>query len=233
MKPSWLNAPTNAALLPALAFVLIGLCALPVPGAAQELSGIQPLLCMTLDEVSRSLPAGTTVLFEPAAIEHFLAALDGAPPDWAAVYGHGHHDPGHDERLYNLNRERDAARTGKEALSRRIAVRWSGELSNEEPQAGGFRVALGPVFMHTRWGMVRFKYEDLPANLIALPSMELRPRIQDAIAQGRPVEVHVIMSGTLVPDESVVYDFSHDEDGLGLIMPVVRVDRLYFVLASA
>jgi hypothetical protein len=34
----------------------------------------------------------------------------------------------------------------------------------------------------------------------------------------------VVMTGRLIPDESVVYDFSHDQDGLGLIMPVVRVE---------
>ena len=34
----------------------------------------------------------------------------------SVVYGHGHHDSGLDERLFTLNRERDAKRAGKEAL---------------------------------------------------------------------------------------------------------------------
>jgi hypothetical protein len=38
------------------------------------------------------------------------------------------------------------------------------------------------------------------------------------------------MSGKLMPDESIVYDFSHGEEGLGLIMPFVRVERVDFVL---
>lgn len=201
----------------------------PDTASAEELSGIQPLVALSLDDVARSLLPDATVLFEPAAIETFLAALDGAPPDWPAVYGQGHHDPGHDERLYDLNRARDAARLDKEARFRRIAFRWSGRLSTEDQETGGFRVAVGPLFIRTQWGLVRFKYEELPAELIALPPADMQPRLRQAIQKGRPIEIHVIMAGTLVPDESIVYDFSHDEEGLGLIMPVVRVDRLHFV----
>jgi hypothetical protein len=37
--------------------------------------------------------------------------------------------------------------------------------------------------------------------------------------------------GRLVPEESIVYDFSHDEEGLGLIMPIVRIERIEYLLA--
>jgi hypothetical protein len=60
---------------------------------------------------------GIAVLFltvgsvgEGWAVEQFLDALDGNPPDWSLVYGHGHHDSGLDERLFTLNREQDAKR---------------------------------------------------------------------------------------------------------------------------
>ena len=38
------------------------------------------------------------------------------------------------------------------------------------------------------------------------------------------------MVGRLIPEESLVYDFSHDEEGLGLIMPVVRIERVEYLL---
>jgi hypothetical protein len=38
------------------------------------------------------------------------------------------------------------------------------------------------------------------------------------------------MTGRLIPQESIVYDFSHDEEGLGLIMPLVRVEQVDFVM---
>jgi hypothetical protein len=37
------------------------------------------------------------------------------------------------------------------------------------------------------------------------------------------------MTGRLVPDESLVYDFSHDQEGRGLIMPFVRVEQVDFL----
>ena len=48
---------------------------------------------------------------------------------------------------------------------------------------------------------------------------------------GQKVEIEIAMMGRLIPEESLVYDFSHDEEGLGLIMPVVRIERVEFLLA--
>jgi hypothetical protein len=50
------------------------------------------------------------------------------------------------------------------------------------------------------------------------------------LEQGQPVEIEVVMTGKLIPEESIVYDFSHDEEGLGLIMPFVRVEQVDFVM---
>ena len=38
------------------------------------------------------------------------------------------------------------------------------------------------------------------------------------------------MTGRTILQESIVYDFSHDEEGHGLIMPVVRIERIDYVL---
>lgn len=204
--------------------------ALLVPAAvrAGEVSGVQPLH-REFSAALGSLPAQSHLLLEPESIERFLTALDGHPPDWATVYGQGHYDPGHDERLFALNRERDAKRTGNDALQGVVAFAWLGELSRFDQEEGGFRVALGPKFTRTSWGEVRFKHEDLPATLIALAGDEtanLRTRLQ----QGERVDIEVLMAGRLIEEESLVYDFSHEVEGEGLIMPVVRVDALAFVL---
>ncbi|HEU4500572.1 MAG TPA: hypothetical protein VFR82_02890 [Nitrospira sp.] len=185
---------------------------------------------LSLEKLESTLPPGTRLMVHPAAIERFLEELDGAPPDWASLYGHGHQDPGHDDRLFALNRERDARREGHEALETAVAFLWTGELSRYDPGSDGFPVALGPKLVKTAWGMVRFKPEDAPANLSVTTDVIRREHWRRQIAEGHPVEIDVLMTGKLIPEESIVYDFSHDEEGLGLIMPFVRVERVDFLL---
>ena len=185
-----------------------------------------------LSDLDTLLPPGAKLMITPSAIEEFLTALDGEPPDWNAVYGHGHHDPGHDDRLFALNRERDVRREGNPVLSTPVAFVWAGVLSRYDPVSAGFPVALGPKFIKTAWGMVRFKPEEAPGNLNAIPDAAQQMQLERLLAQGQPVEIDVLMTGRLVPEESVVYDFSHDEEGLGLIMPFVRVEQVDFVLST-
>ena len=199
------------------------------PLFAHEQPGLGPLRSLGPAQVQPYLAAGTELLIDAASVERFLERLEGAPPDWARVYGHGHHDPDLDERLFRLNRERDEARAGHELLRHRIAFLWSGELSGYDAESGGFHVALGPTFITTNWGLVRFKYDDLPGDLIAVPPADQLTLLQKRMGQGEAVEIDVVMAGVLVPDESVVYDFSHDQEGLGLIMPVVRVDQVVYL----
>ncbi|HNA26437.1 MAG TPA: hypothetical protein PLI01_06535 [Nitrospira sp.] len=209
-----------------LALVSVG----PTAAQAESELGVQPLH-REFSAALASLPPQTQLLLKSESIERFLTALDGHPPDWPTVYGQGHHGPGHDERLFALNRERDAGRVGKDALHWMIAFVWLGELSRFDQEAGGFHVALGPKFTRTGWGDVRFKHEDLPATLIALAGGEttdLRTRQQ----QGERIEIEVLMAGRLIEEESLVYDFSHEAEGQGLIMPVVRIEALAFVLAE-
>ncbi|MCC6141913.1 MAG: hypothetical protein IT389_15000 [Nitrospira sp.] len=199
--------------------------------AAQDDVGINRIRFESLSQFASALPQDVQLLDDAMAIEGFLEALDGNPPDWPAIYGQGHHDPGHDDRLFQLNRARDERRAGNLALARQIAFRWSGELSRFDPEKKGFFVALGPVFTATRWGQVRFKADNLPGELIAIPPADSLDRLQREMAAGKIVELAVIMVGRLIPDESMVYDFSHDQEGLGLIMPFVHVEDVQYVLS--
>lgn len=200
-------------------------------GLAEGAIGTSSLLTIASNDLHRILSPDSHLLINPQAIEQFLDALDGTPPDWGLVYGHGHHDPDHDERLFALNRERDAKRQGKEALQWTVVFLWSGELSRYEPSAGGFTIAMGPIFTPTRWGMVRFKAEDLPGNLFVMPDVHQRDNLRRQVERGQKIDIEIAMMGHLIPEESLVYDFSHDEEGLGLIMPVVRIERVEYLLA--
>jgi len=200
-------------------------------GWGEDVIGTKPLLTITRKDLSSILPPDYRILIDPRSIEQFLDALDGNPPDWGLVYGHGHHDPGHDERLFTLNRERDAKREGKEALQWTVVFLWSGELSRYEPTVGGFSIAMGPIFTPTRWGVVRFKVEDLPGNLLVIPDLSQHETLRRQVETGQKVYIEIAMMGRLIPEESLVYDFSHDEEGLGLIMPVVRIERVEFLPA--
>jgi hypothetical protein len=197
---------------------------------AEDLDGKGPLRSWPLNTLRLHVPSDVHLMTERSAVEALLSALDDRPPDWATVYGRGHHDSGHDDRLFALNRERDARREGRPALSWPVAFLWSGTLSAYDAEAGGYPVALGPKFIRTSWGLVRFKPEEAPGNLVAVPDAGQRTRIQALMAKGGSVEIEVLMIGRLIPNESLVYDFSHDEDGLGLIMPFVQVERVELIL---
>ena len=195
---------------------------------SQAVDGVRPLQGVARSQLASILPSDATLLDDPAAIEAFLEALDGHPPDWAALYGHeGSH---HDERLFALNRERDRLREGRPALQQRLTFVWAGELSDYDPFMAGFRVAVGPEMIATRWGLVRFKPDDLPSPLVAVPSPSAREALRRQRAKGQRVEVAVAMTGRLVPEESLIYDFAHEEAGRGLVMPVVRIERLDYLM---
>ena len=210
--------------------LLSGLLLVPSPIRSEDATGLRQLRTIPLSTLDALLPVGTHVLIERNAIEAFLVALEATPPDWATVYGQGHHDPGHDERLFNLNRERDAAREENPVLNWHVAFVWPGELSQFDPETKSYAVAVGPEFNSTGWGMVRFKPDEFPSNLRVRPGKKLAGRISRSLAKREKVEVVVVMAGALIPTESIIYDFSHEEEGVGLIMPVVRVEQVEVVL---
>ncbi len=199
-------------------------------GWAEDGIGTRPLLTITRNDLSTILPPDYRILIDPHSIEQFLDALDGTPPDWGLVYGHGHQDPDHNERLFTLNRDRDAKREGKEALQWTVVFLWSADLSRYDPTTGGFSLAIGPIFTPTRWGVVRFKPEEVPSNLVVIPNPSTRDVLRRQLDAGRKIGIEIAMVGRLIPDESLVYDFSHDEEGLGIIMPVVRIERVEYLM---
>ncbi|MBS0152960.1 MAG: hypothetical protein JSS38_00050 [Nitrospira sp.] len=205
---------------------------LSVAARSEDDPGPRPLRTSSIAELDQLLPSGTHLLLNQGAMESFLAALEGTPPDWTTVYGRGHHDPGHDERLFNLNRERDAAREWNPILKWRIAFVWIGELSSFDVDARSYSVAVGPELTPTSWGMIRFKPEEFPSNLRVRPDTHLADRINRRLLRHEAVQVSIVMVGTLIPTESVIYDFSHDDEGVGLIMPVVRVEQVEVVLVQ-
>ncbi len=210
------------------AALLLLTCLVPTAVRAEGVTGLQPLH-RDLSAALASLPPQSRLLVDPESIEQFLATLDGHPPDWGTVYGQGHHDPGHDDRLFALNRERDAHRAGNGALQWVVVFMWLGDLSRFDEEAGGFRVALGPKLTRTGWGDVRFKHEDLPATLVAVAGDET-PDLKARLQQGERIDIEVLMAGRLIEEESLVYDFSHEAEGEGLIMPVVRIEAVAFML---
>jgi len=199
-------------------------------GWAEDAIGTRPLLTIARKDLHTILPSDCHILIDPHSIEQFLDVLDGNPPDWGLVYGHGHHDPALDERLFMLNRDRDAKRQGKEALQWTVVFLWSADLSRYDPTTGGFSLAIGPIFTPTRWGVVRFKPEEVPSNLVVIPNPSIRDVLRRQLDAGRKIGIEIAMVGRLIPDESLVYDFSHDEKGLGIIMPVVRIERVEYLM---
>ena len=182
----------------------------------------------TLAMLTSILPEDVRFLDDADTIERFLESLDGKPPNWKTVYGD--HGQSHDESLFALNRERDQLRQGQETLTTRLTFIWSGELSTYDVESGGFRVAIGPKLIPTRWGVVRFKPDNLPSNLVAIPSPTLAESLRTRVSKGERIEINVAITGRLLPEESIIYDFAHDEPGQGMVMPVVRVERVDYLL---
>ena len=89
-------------------------------------------------------------------------------------------------------------------------------------------MAIGPKVIATRWGLVRFKPVDLPPFLRVTIPPELDQTVTMRREGGEPVDLIVAMTGRLVAEESVMYDFAHEEPGQGMILPVLRIERLEY-----
>jgi hypothetical protein len=202
------------------------LIVIPAFSYAEDADGVRLLLIQ--NQLRAILPEGTRLLDDADVIERFLEALDGTPPNWKEVYGYD--GVGHDERLFALNRERDRLREGNDGLRSRLTFLWSGELSTYDSEKVGFHVAIGPKLILTQWGLVRFKPENMPSNLVAVPPPKLAEQLRIRVSKGERIEVDVAITGWLLLDESIIYDFAHDEPGQGMVMPVVRAERVDYIL---
>jgi hypothetical protein len=204
--------------------LLLALCS---SAWGQEAEAIRPLLQSDPTGLQEALPE-THLLLDAASIENFLSLVDGTPPDWAAVYG----SDSHEGRLFLLNRERDRLREGRTERLGAVTFLWDGELSGYDPGARGFHVAIGPRVIPTTWGLVRFKPDNLPSNLVAVPSSQMRDALHSEAARRGKIDIIVALSGRLVPEESIIYDFAHEEPGQGMVMPVIRIERLDYLLSD-
>jgi len=190
--------------------------------------GIQRLLAKPQQALNTLVNQGIWPLLQPAILESYLSDLEGSVPDWNAL--HDQEGQEHGERLFTFNRERDARREGHSLLQQPIAFLWSGFLRHYDMKRGGFTIAIGPDYTQTSWGIVRFKPMGIPDDMIALPSPSLRTKYRKALDNKEEIEIAVLFIGRLVPDESIMYAFSHEEPGVGMIMPVVQVERVQYFL---
>jgi hypothetical protein len=65
---------------------------------------------------------------------------------------------------------------------------------------------------------------------LAIPSLESAKQIRSQQQKGGQIAIGVLFFGTLVADESLIYGFSHDQEGDGMILPVVQIEDVrYFI----
>lgn len=199
-----------------------------VSGQPPMAKGIQPLIQLESQSLHQLIPKSVRPLLLPKEQEQFLQELEGHPPDWHTLESLDHTEQS--ERLFQLNRTRDEARLIHKVLQQPIAFLWSGFLRRYMPEYQGFLVALGPELTSTSWGIVRFKPMGLPDYLVAIPSLESAKQIQSQQQKGEQIAIGVLFFGTLVADESLIYSFSHDQKGDGMILPVVQIEDVrYFI----
>jgi hypothetical protein len=175
-----------------------------------------------------ALPKDARLLREPHVIEQLLEELDGLPPDWGALRNeHGYRD---DERVFALNRERDQRRSGRAIHRQRVTFLWGGLLRRYLPEKSGFAVAIEPQEIPTRWGLVQFKLYSLPLEWLAVPSADLAVTLRIRLSRGEMIVVLVAMTGRLLEDETIIYDLLDRDRRQGILMPVVRLERIDYLM---
>ena len=75
-----------------------------------------------------------------------------------------------------------------------------------------------------------FKPDGLPSNLLAVAAPDLQRLLTERAKRGERMEIDVAMTGRLVPEEGIIYDFAHEEAGRGMVMPVVRIEPIDYFL---
>lgn len=205
--------------------VLLGLPLIALPQEPPE--GIRPLLILERP-VHTVIPARVAFLEESEVAEKFLVTLEGYPPDWKYLYG-GSVDERYD-RLFEEGEKRDALRVGNPNLDQPIAFLWDGFLTSVRDDKAGFAVSIGPRKIQTSWGIVRFKIAMLPFEMTAMPSTSVLETIKQKRARKEEVAIVILFQGKLIPEESLMYDFSTDKEGEGMILPIVNITQVDYLL---
>ena len=200
----------------------------PSMSLADPRTGVASLTSLANTTIQAVMPPNIRTLLTPSEQQDFFLELENSPPNWETL----HNQPGeeHGERLFDFNRSRDAAREGHSLLKQPIAFLWSGILRKYHSGHHGFTVAMGPELTPTAWGIIRFKPVGLPDEMIAVPSSDLLPKLKANIANQEQVEIAILFIGKLIPNESLMYAFSHDGNEDGMIMPFVQINTVQYFL---
>ena len=191
--------------------------------------GVRPLQVLE-KPVSTVMSPGITFIEDPKIAEEFLTNLEGQPPDWKYLFG-DNVDERYD-RLFDESEKRDARRVGNPTLDQPIAFLWDGFLTSAREDKPGFAVSIGPRHIQTSWGIVRFKIAMLPFEMTAMPSTEMFETIKQKRARKEEVPILIVFQGKLIPEESLMYDFSTAKEGEGMILPIVELTQVDYVLPS-
>ncbi len=203
----------------------------PVAYGQDAPEGIRPLIVLE-KPIHTIIPSGVIFLNEPKTTEQFLTKLEGLPPDWTYLFGKNV-DERYD-RLFDESEKRDALRVGNPNLTQPIAFLWDGFLTTVRKGKQGYGVSIGPRHLQTSWGTVRFKLANEPVEMTAMPSPELFALVKKKRAQKEEVAIMILYRGTLISEESLMYDFSTKKEGEGMILPIVGLTQVdYFLPKSA
>ena len=202
----------------------------PVAYGQDAPEGIRPLILLE-KPINTVIPADVIFLNEPYTAEQFLIKLEKHPPDWEYLYGKNV-DERYD-RLFEESEKRDALRVGNPNLNQPIAFLWDGFLTRVRDDKPGFGVAIGPRQIQTSWGIVRFKLANEPIEMTAMPEPQLFEAIKKKRASTKEVAIIIMYRGILIPEESLMYDFSTNKEGEGMILPIVELTKVDYFLPTS
>ena len=66
--------------------------------------------------------------------------------------------------------------------------------------------------------------------MTAIPDQELFERLKQKRSRGEGVEIMILYQGTLITEESLMYDFSTKKEGEGMILPIVQLTQVDYYL---
>jgi hypothetical protein len=210
-------------------FILTFVWLAPVAYGQEAPEGIRPLLILE-KPIHTIIPSGVVFLNEPNTAEQFLTKLEGHPPDWEYLFGKNV-DERYD-RLFDESEKRDALRVGNSNLTQPIAFLWDGFLTTVREDKAGFGVSIGPRQIQTAWGIVRFKLTNEPREMTAMPTPELFEVLKQKRLRKEEVAIMILYRGILIPEESLMYDFSTTKEGEGMILPIVELTQVDYFLAK-
>ena len=211
----------------AILFILMCFGLIPVAYGQDAPEGIRSLT--VLDKpISTVIPSGVIFLDESSVTEQFLRKLEGHPPDWAYLYGKNVDE--RYERLFDESEKRNTLRTDNPNLTQPIAFLWDGFLTRVRDDNPGFGVSIGPRYIQTSWGIVRFKLANEPREMTAMPTPKVFDVLKQRRSQKEEVPIMILYRGTLAHAASLMYDFSTQKEGEGMILPIVELTQVdYFI----